>query len=195
MKILLATGNAGKISEFRALLLGLPLEIATLREHPEAPEVEETGDTYRANALAKARAAAEACGLPALADDSGLEVDALGGRPGVRSARYSGGGAEENVALLLRQLDGLAPDQRTARFRCVLALVWPGGDELVVEGTCEGRIAEAPRGGAGFGYDPIFVDPATGRTFAELPPGRKEATSHRARAVAELRVALRRVID
>jgi XTP/dITP diphosphohydrolase len=186
-RIVLATRNAGKAAEFVRLLDGLPLAVEDLRQHPQAPEVEETGATYAENALAKARATAAACGLPALADDSGLEVDALDGRPGVHSARYSGGGAEENVRLLLRELQHVAPARRTARFRCVIAVVWPGGRELVVQGTCEGHIAEAARGLGGFGYDPVFVDPATGLTFAELPAATKNAISHRARACDELR--------
>jgi len=186
MKVVLATRNVGKVVEFQRLL-GKTFELEGLERHAAVAEVEETGATYAENALAKARAAASACGMPALADDSGLEVDALGGRPGVHSARYSGGGAAENVALLLRELRDVPPARRTARFRCVLALVWPEGRELVVDGTCEGSIARAARGHGGFGYDPVFVDPDSGLTFAELTPEKKNTISHRNQAVAALR--------
>lgn len=187
MKLILATRNEGKIAELERLFASLPLTIETLHQHPEAPEVEEIGATYEANALAKARAVAQACGLPALADDSGLEVDALGGAPGVHSARYSGGDAAENVALLLRQLEGVPRARRGARFRCVLALVWPDGRSMTAAGVCEGEITEEARGAAGFGYDPVFLDPASGLTFAELGAEKKEAISHRTRACEALR--------
>lgn len=186
MKLVLATRNAGKVAEFRRLLAGASFVIETLDEHPDAPEVEETAATYAENAAAKAIAVAAACGLPSLGDDSGLEVDALGGRPGVRSARYSGGGAAENVRLLLRELDGVPEAKRTARFRCALALAWPDGRVLAAEGTCEGRIATRASGAGGFGYDPIFVDPASGLTLAEVASARKDEISHRARACAAL---------
>ena len=189
-RLVLATRNPGKVAEFERLLAGSPFELESLRQYPEAPEVEETGATYADNALAKARAAALACGLAALGDDSGLEVDALGGRPGLHSARYSGGGAAENVALLLHQLGDTPVAERTARFRCVLAVVWPGGRELLVDGTSEGTIAAQPRGVGGFGYDPVFVDPASGLTFAELPAATKDGLSHRGRACAALRAAI-----
>lgn len=137
---------------------------------------------------------AAACGLPALADDSGLEVDALGGAPGVHSARFSGGDAADNVALLLERLRGVPRERRGARFRCVLALAWPDGRTLLAEGCCEGTIAEGTSGQGGFGYDPVFVDPDSGVTFAELPRERKNAISHRARACAELRRKLAAVL-
>lgn len=183
---MLATRNAGKVAELRSLLAGGPFALESLLDHPAAPEVEETGDSYRANALAKAHAAARATGLAALADDSGLEVDALDGAPGLHSARFSGGGAADNVALLLDRLRGVPESARTARFRCVLALVEPTGAELVVEATYEGSIATAARGARGFGYDPVFVDADSGRTLAELTPEAKNAISHRARACAAL---------
>jgi XTP/dITP diphosphohydrolase len=193
--LVLATRNPGKVAELTRLLAGAPFRLEGLLAHPEAPEVAETGATYADNALLKARAVAQACGLPALADDSGIEVDALGGRPGVQSARYSGGGAADNVALLLRELRGVPPERRTARFRCVIAVVWPDGRERLVEGSCEGIIAEEPRGEGGFGYDPVFVDPGSGLTFAELSEERKNALSHRARAALSCLAMLRVLAD
>jgi XTP/dITP diphosphohydrolase len=130
-----------------------------------------------------------------MGDDSGLEVDALDGRPGVHSARYSGGGAEQNVRLLLEELNGLPPERRTARFRCVLAIALPNGEQFVSEGSCEGVIAPAPRGENGFGYDPVFIDPATGRTFAELGEAEKDAISHRGRAALGCLPMLRVLAD
>lgn len=146
---------------------------------------EETGDTYRENALIKARAGAALTGVLALADDSGIEVDALGGAPGVRSARFGGPGLDDaaRTALLLERLRDVPAGRRTARYRCVVALVWADGTERTAEGTAEGVITAAPRGTGGFGYDPIFEDLALGRTFAELTPEAKAAVSHRGRAV------------
>lgn len=181
-RLVIATRNPGKLAEFRRLFAAAPFEIASLIDFPAAPEVDETGASYAANALLKARSAAGATGLPSLGDDSGLEVDALGGRPALQSARYSGGGAEDNVRKLLAELSGVPPERRGARFRCVLAVAWPSGAELTAEGICEGVIAGEPRGDRGFGYDPIFLDPATGRSFAELGPEEKDRISHRARA-------------
>lgn len=190
-RLVLATRNPGKVRELQHLLADLDIRCEGLDRHPRVEPAEETGATYAENALAKAHAVARACHLPALADDSGLEVDALGGRPGVHSARYSGGGDAENVRLLLQQLLGVPAARRTARFRCVIAVAWPDGRELLAEGSCEGTIAEAPRGSAGFGYDPIFVEPTSNLTFAELPAERKNAISHRARALAALKAGLR----
>jgi XTP/dITP diphosphohydrolase len=163
-----------------------------LREHPDVALPPEIGGTYRENALRKARAVQEALGLPALGDDSGIEVDALGGAPGVRSARYAGeaAGDEENNALLLARLAGRGPAERAARFRCVLALASPGVAEVTVEGVCEGLILDGPRGGRGFGYDPIFLPEGETRSFAQLPEDAKNRISHRARAAAALREAL-----
>lgn len=190
-RVVLATGNAGKAQELQALL-GPSWEIvlqSTLGVEP----VEETGSTFAENALLKARHAAAATGLPALADDSGLEVDALGGAPGVRSARYAGPGATDaaNVERLLAALSGIPPAGRTARFRCVLAFVRSADDPapVLADGSWEGHIAAAPRGEGGFGYDPVFEDPA-GRTAAELPPAEKNARSHRGRALRQLRERL-----
>jgi XTP/dITP diphosphohydrolase len=159
-----------------------------------APDVEETGTTLEDNARIKARGVEAATGLPAIADDTGLVVDALGGAPGVFSARYAGPDAvaADNVAKLLRELDGVPDERRTARFRTVVLAAWPDGREMVVEGSVEGVIVREPRGTAGFGYDPVFV-PAEGdgRTFAEMTAEDKHALSHRGRAVRALALALR----
>lgn len=187
--VVLATANAGKVREFQALLR------PKWRVRPQSDfgvePIEETGATFLANALLKARHAARLTGLPALADDSGLEVDALAGEPGVWSARYAGPGADDaaNNAKLLGALRGVPDAKRTARFRCVL--VWVNGPEadvpsLVAEGTWEGRILAAPRGRSGFGYDPLFLDPETGLAAAELAPEAKNARSHRGRALVRL---------
>jgi len=191
-RLVVATANPGKAAEFHALLDGLGYEIRTLQDYPGVglPPEGETG--YAENARAKARATLRATGAIALGDDSGLEVDALGGRPGPASARYGGPGLSdaERVSRLLAELTGAAA--RTARFRCVLALAAPWGEEVLVEGAVDGVLAEAPRGAGGFGYDPIFVLPSTGRTFAELTADEKHRWSHRGRAVEQARPILRR---
>ncbi len=189
MKVLLATGNAHKRREIAAIIaaLGLPLELVD--PGVPLPEVIEDGDTLEANAVKKARSVALALGLPALADDTGLEVDALGGAPGHHAARYAGpeGDAAKNVAKLLGALAGLPAAQRRARFRCVMALVVdPRGEPLLGEGRVEGVIAEAPSGGGGFGYDPVFWLPERSCTLAALPEAEKNALSHRYRALADL---------
>jgi XTP/dITP diphosphohydrolase len=152
------------------------------------PDVEETGQTYLENALLKARAVAAALGVPAVADDSGIEVDALGGGPGPRSARFAGDGASDgsNLALLIERLRDVPPGERTARYRCVAACAWPDGRELWAEGVCEGRLVLDPRGGRGFGYDPAFVPEGESRTMAELADDEKDAISHRGRAFRAL---------
>jgi XTP/dITP diphosphohydrolase len=195
-EILLATRNRGKAAEVRAMLEGLPATIRTLEECPGAPDVVEDGLTFRDNALKKARGLARWGGGLALADDSGLEVDALGGAPGVWSARYAGPGATDakNNSELLRALEGIPLAQRSARFRCVLALAHPDGREWVAEGACEGRIALAPRGETGFGYDPLFLVTGRGKTFAELGPAVKNRISHRAKALAAMKEIIARVI-
>ena len=191
--LVLASGNAGKVREFQALV-GAAWRVRPQSEFAVVP-VEETGSTFFANALLKARHAAQCTGLPALADDSGLEVDALGGAPGVWSARYAGPEADDaaNNVKLLAALSGIPEAQRTARFRCVL--VWLSGprDEspLTAEGVWEGRILTAPRGLGGFGYDPLFLDPGTGLTAAELTDDAKNARSHRGRALLSLRDLIR----
>ncbi len=197
MKIVLATRNAGKIAEFRELLAGLPLTLLSLRDFPEVSLPPEGAVSFRENALAKARAAARATGLVAVADDSGLEVDYLEGAPGVLSARYAGPGSTDaaNNAKLLKELEGVPLEKRTARFRCVVAVVTPGGREFLSEGVCEGVIGFAPRGEAGFGYDPLFVVPALGKTLAELGPEVKNKISHRAQAVRLARAFLARLLQ
>ena len=193
--VVIATFNAHKTEEIRAILPPLELLFRPLCSFPGASAPAEDGATLGENASAKAAAAAAFTGLPAMADDTGLEVDALGGAPGVRSARYAGEGCvpAENNARLLRELSGVAGAARRARFVCVVALAFPGGKVQLSEGRLEGRIAEAPSGAGGFGYDPLFEVEGTGLTLADLPPGRKNELSHRARALAGLLPELRRL--
>jgi XTP/dITP diphosphohydrolase len=188
-RLVLATLNAGKARELAALLGGVPYEVRALAELPGAALPEETGDSYRANALLKARAAARRTGAWALADDSGIEVAALAGAPGVRSARFGGPGLDDarRCALLLEALRGVPPEQRAARFRCFVAVVDPAGREHTAEGVVDGVITDAPRGTHGFGYDPLFFYPPLGRTFAELSPDEKARVDHRGRAVRAAR--------
>jgi XTP/dITP diphosphohydrolase len=190
--LVLATSNPAKAAELSALLDGAGYAIRDLSGDPGVRLPPEGDTSYVANARDKARAAAGATGLIALGDDSGLEVDALGGRPGLASARYGGPGLTdaERVARLLAEMAGRAP--RTARFRCVLALAAPWGETACVEGVVEGVLTEAPRGPGGFGYDPIFLLPDLGRTLAELPPAEKHRVSHRGRAVLAARPTLAR---
>jgi XTP/dITP diphosphohydrolase len=186
-RLLLATRNAGKIRELHALLAPARLELTTLANHPEAPDVEETGESFEANARLKASAAAKATGLWALGEDSGLEVDALGGAPGIRSARYAGqhGDDEANNERLLRELGGKS--DRSARYVCALALARPDGEVVAItRGVCEGEITEEPRGTGGFGYDPLFIAHGQRVTNAELIPEEKDALSHRGAAVRTL---------
>ena len=196
MNLLIATRNQGKKVEYAEILGDLSLELVTLDELGIDTEVDETGSTYVENALLKARGYAQQAQTLTLADDSGLEVDALGGEPGVQSARYGGAGAsdEDRYRLLLQHLAGVPEEERTARFRCVIALVWPDGREELVEGTCEGRITQEPRGNHGFGYDPVFFVPEYGRTMAELPPEIKNRISHRARAAQKARAILEQTL-
>lgn len=194
-RIVLASRNRGKLAELRDLLdLGPGVEWLLVSEVAPDLRVAEDGETFEANALRKARAAAEATGLPALADDSGLLVDALGGAPGVRSARFAGEDAtdERNNEELLRRLAGVPAAERTARFVCVLAFVDPGLPEapLLASGRCEGHILEAPRGTLGFGYDPLFVPLGEERSFAQLGPEGKRRLGHRARAAEAMRCVL-----
>jgi XTP/dITP diphosphohydrolase len=189
MRVVLATANRGKLAEFRQLLAPAGVEMLPQSQFGIEPP-EETGGTFEANALLKARHAARLSGLPALADDSGLEVDALGGGPGVHSARYAGAQADDaaNIAKLLAALDGVPSADRVARFRCVIALVRDADDvaPLIASGCWEGRILEAPRGSGGFGYDPVFLDVASGRSAAQLAPEDKNRRSHRGRALHAL---------
>jgi XTP/dITP diphosphohydrolase len=193
-RLLLASANQGKLRELRTILAGLPVELVGLTEAGlgDPPEVEETGDTFLENALLKARAYAAWSGLAAVADDSGLEVDALGGAPGVRSARYAGRGASDqaNLAKLLAALAGVPPERRAARFRCAAALVDPTGGAWHAEAAWEGRLLEAPRGAGGFGYDPVFLPDGWELTSAEVDQATKDAASHRGRAFRALRPAI-----
>ena len=188
-KVVLATGNAGKAQELSALLQGLGMEIV-LQTTLGVTEAEETGQTFVENAILKARNAAAQTGLPAIADDSGLEVDALGGQPGIHSARYAGPGADDakNLQKLLKALEQVPEAQRGARFRCVLVYMRHAQDPapLICEGVWEGRILTAPRGSNGFGYDPVFLVPERGCSSAELPPEDKNRLSHRGKALARL---------
>jgi len=195
MRILIATMNTGKLLEYERLLAEVPgLELETMAALPEAIDVVEDRDTFRGNALKKAMKIATVAGMPCLADDSGLEVDALGGGPGVYSARYAGEGStdSENNAKLLDELSGIADDERTARFQCAIVIVDQSGRELAMaEGACEGRIGSEPRGSHGFGYDPLFVPEGYAQTMAELGPETKNEISHRAKAAAKLVPILR----
>ena len=194
MRLVLASGNRGKLRELAALLGPLGLQLEPQAQFGVQP-AQETGRSFAENALSKARHAALGSGLAALADDSGLEVDALGGRPGVHSARYAGQDANDaaNVRKLLEELRTVPAERRTARFRCVLALVRAADDPvpLLCEGTWDGRIATAPAGTGGFGYDPVFLVVPLGRTVAQLAPEEKNALSHRAQALHQLVAALR----
>lgn len=187
MKLLLATSNPGKVREMAAHLAARGFEVVSLAE-TGAPQVPETGRTFRENAELKAVSAARATGIWTLAEDSGLEVDALGGAPGVYSARYAGEGASdaENNAKLLRALEGVEPSRRTARFKTVMVLANPAGGVWATEGTCEGVITTEPRGSGGFGYDPLFYCPELAKTFAEASPEEKGRVSHRGRALAAM---------
>jgi len=192
--LLLASANQGKLRELRTILDGLGVELVGLDEAGlgEPPEVEETGETFLENALLKGRAYAAWSGLAAVADDSGLEVDALGGAPGVRSARYAGPGAgdQANLDKLLAALDGVPPERRTARFRCAAVLVDPGGGEWHAQAAWEGRLLDAPRGSGGFGYDPVFLPDGWELTSAEVDQATKDAASHRGKAFRALRPAI-----
>lgn len=193
-RLLLGTHNAGKRREWRALLVGLDVEILLPADVGLALDVKETGTTYTENALLKARTYAAASALPTLADDSGLEVDALDGAPGIRSARYTLGSDRVRYRALLKALEGVPAPERTARFRCIAALVLPDDREFTTEGVCEGVIATEPAGDGGFGYDPIFYVPSQEGTMAELSAETKNRISHRARAAQALRPILARVI-
>ncbi len=180
-RLIFATRNRGKVVELERMLVGQGIEVDDLARHPEVEEVEETGETFRANAILKATVVAARTGLVALADDSGLEVDGLGGRPGVRSARYAGDEAtdDENNALLVTEVTPLAASGRTARYRCAIAVAAPSGEVEVEEASVEGVIVVEPRGSGGFGYDPYFWVPCFGRTMAELTATEKDGISHR----------------
>jgi XTP/dITP diphosphohydrolase len=195
LTLVIATRNRKKIEELLRIMADLPVSLRSLDDFPRCPEVEEDAGTFEGNALKKARAVAAHAGLPAMSDDSGLVVDALGGSPGVYSARYAGDGAgdQENLEKLLRELRGVPREKRTGRFVCSIALAYPDGSAETFAGTVEGMIGEVARGRQGFGYDPVFFPEGHGRTFAEMSPAEKDAMSHRGRALAKLRDYLLRL--
>lgn len=186
-KLVIATGNKGKLKEFQRLLEPLGVEILSLADFPTIGEIEETGKTFAENALIKARTTALKTGFLSLADDSGLEVDFLQGAPGVNSARFAGEPTDDkrNNQKLLDLLKNIPLPQRTGRFKCVIAIVQPNGEEFTVEGKCEGLILEEEKGGKGFGYDPLFYVPQYDNTFAQLDMDIKNEISHRGKATRE----------
>lgn len=189
-RLAIASRNPHKLRELARICADWPVRWVTVETHEGPwPDVDEPHDTYRENALLKAREVAAALGVPTIADDSGIEVDALGGGPGPRSARFAGETASdaENLAKLIETISGVGPGQRGARYRCAAAVAWPGGTELVAEGVCEGSLVPEPRGRGGFGYDPAFVPEGSDRTMAELADEDKDAISHRGRAFRALR--------
>lgn len=192
--IVLATRNVGKAKEFQQLLKDFPVEIKNLTDFGPIPEVEEDGATFDDNAYKKAAFAARVLGLPAIADDSGLEVAALGGAPGVKSARYAGEDAtdQENIEKLLGQMEGIR--DRSAAFACVISIAVPSGPALTYEGRCEGEITTKPQGAAGFGYDPVFYFPGYGKTFAELTSVEKNRVSHRGKALAQVAAEFEKIL-
>jgi XTP/dITP diphosphohydrolase len=197
-RLVLGTNNRGKLREFRDLLEGCGFDLVTPDQLGLAFDPEETGSSFEENATLKATQAMRSCGLPALADDSGLEIDYLGGRPGIFSARYAGGDRldpslteKEQVCIVLDEMQGVPDDLRGARFRCVIAIAGTDGNVQTARGVFEGRIAHEARGEQGFGYDPIFFVPELGMTSAELPPEEKNRISHRAQAALKARELLR----
>lgn len=197
MDIVVATRNKKKLEELKSLLSDMPIDVLSLLDFPNLPETPETGNTFAENAELKAKAAAQATGRIALADDSGLEVDALGGQPGILSSRFAGPEAtdREKYMRILDLLEGVPDEERTARFKAAVAIATPEGETVLVEGTCEGRIAREPRGENGFGYDPIFYLPDLGLTMAQLPASEKNRISHRARALQSAKKVLRELLD
>ena len=192
-KLLIATNNSGKLKELTGLLAESPYTLVSLADVGIDDEVAETGSTFEENATLKASSYARMGGILTLADDSGLEVAALGGEPGVLSARYAGEGADDSqrIAYLLDKLDNVDEDGRTARFRCVIALANPGGDVRIYSGECKGRILRRPRGENGFGYDPVFLLEGLGKTMAELTQKEKNRVSHRSVAARKAAEALK----
>lgn len=189
MKIVVASRNKKKVEELRRILEGPNLTLLSINDFPELEEVVEDGETFEENALKKARYVCRKTGIPALADDSGLEVESLGGKPGVRSARYAGENAtdEDNVRKLLEEMKEIPMENRKARFVCLIALVFPNGEERVFFGCVNGTIAKEPRGKFGFGYDPVFIPNGYERTFAEMTPEEKDKLSHRREALDKLK--------
>jgi XTP/dITP diphosphohydrolase len=197
-RVVLATRNEHKLKEVSRIFadLDLDIDLVCADRYPDLPEVAETGSTFADNALLKARAIAKASGLPAIADDSGLCVDALNGMPGIFSARWSGRHGDDvaNLRLLLAQLADVPPERRAAHFACSAALVLPSGEERVALGRVDGRLIDSPRGAGGFGYDPIFIPDGESRTTAEMPPAEKDAISHRGRAFRALADSIRELL-
>ena len=197
-KVVIASRNEHKIDEMRRILneAGLSLDLVSIQEFPDLPDVDETGATFAENALLKAREICDFTGLPAIADDSGLCVDALGGMPGILSARWAGthGNDLANLQLLLAQISHVASDRRTASFHCAAAIVTPSGAEKVVEGIMAGRIIDTPRGTNGFGYDPIFIADGYSITTAEMDSASKDEISHRGLAIAALAPTLSQLL-
>ncbi|HKZ46673.1 MAG TPA: XTP/dITP diphosphatase [Thermodesulfobacteriota bacterium] len=196
MKIVLATRNMGKVKEIKEILRGLDLDMLSLNDFPKVPSIIEDGKTFKENALKKARFVSRYLNIPALADDSGIEVDALDKRPGILSARYAGENAadDENNTKLLQELRGIPFGKRCAHYKCVIAIVFPSGEEETVDGSCNGFIALEPKGKGGFGYDPLFYVPEYGKTMAELPPDIKNRISHRGKALAKLKEKLTAIL-
>ena len=196
-RLLIATHNPGKLRELTRLLGDIPIELVSLSDLGILHQVEETGETFEQTASIKAETYARLSALPTLADDSGLEVDALNGEPGVRSSRYAGDDATDTdrIAYLLRRLGRIPGQDRTARFRCAIAVAWPGIPLELSSGACEGTIIEEPRGSNGFGYDPVFLIPMLGKTLGELPPTQKNRISHRSVAARKASAGLRRRFD
>ena len=194
-RLLVATGNAGKLRELAALLAGSPFHLVSLAEIGVEAEIEESGSTLEENASLKAAGYARLSGLPTLADDSGLEVDALGGEPGPLSSRYAGEGASDTqrIAFLLQKLENIPEENWTAQFRCVIAIAWAAEPPELYAGECHGRIIREPRGSSGFGYDPVFLIPDLGKTMAELSLEEKNRVSHRSVAAGKALAALRRM--
>ena len=193
MRLLIATTNPGKVCEYADLFAGLQFDLVNLADVGLSNDVDETGTTYEENALLKANEYAAHSGLLTLADDSGLEVDALDGRPGVYSARYAPD-SPARIQKLLGEMKNVSDDQRRARFQCVIALAWPDGRTKTTRGSCEGWIAHEPRGTHGFGFDPVFYMPEYNATMAELPESLKNTISHRAHAAQKMRIVLERVL-
>jgi XTP/dITP diphosphohydrolase len=196
-EVIVATQNRGKVREIKKVIKGLGFRILSLNDFPGVPQIEEDGENFLANALKKARFYSKYFGRLALADDSGLEVDVLRGRPGIYSARYAGEGAstQENNRKLLKEMEAIPLPKRGARFKCVLAIVSPEGKEIVVEGSCRGRIGFKEVGKKGFGYDPLFVVPSYGKTMAQLTLEEKNRISHRGKALRKLRRIIKGLTD
>ncbi|RWR11110.1 XTP/dITP diphosphatase [Siminovitchia fortis] len=186
--VIIATKNKGKAKEFERLFSKYGMEVKTLIDFPDVPDIEETGETFEENAIIKAEAIAKLANSIVVADDSGLAIDALGGRPGVYSARYAGAekNDEDNIDKVLSEMEAVNEEERTARFYCALAVAGPDFETITVNGTCEGMILNERRGSEGFGYDPIFYVPSEGKTMAEMSPKRKNELSHRAAAMKNL---------